>query len=380
VEAQREMAGFRLGSAAGVEIRIDVSWFVIFFLILWTLTLNVFPAEYPGAERATYIAMGLAATLLFFLSLLLHELAHALVARARGIEVEGITLFIFGGMARMRVESETPADEFLIAAAGPLASFALAAGFGALAWAGAQAGWPPAALGVARYLALINAVLAIFNLFPGFPLDGGRIFRAIVWKATGSLRRATRWAATGGRIFGLLLIAFGILNLFAGNVIGGMWMALIGFFLRMAAEAGYTQHVLRRALEGVRVADLMTPDPVTVAADLPLRDFVDELVLRGRHHSYPVVDDGRPLGIITLDHVRAIPREEWDRSTVTDAMLPADDDLLARPDESMLTLLERMGRGRSRVLVHRDGRLAGILTHSDVARWLQQARLLGTDD
>jgi Zn-dependent protease len=374
------MGGFRLGSVLGMEIRIDYSWFVIFFLILWTLTLNVFPASYPGMADSTYAVMGLTATLLFFSSIVVHELSHSVVAQARGIPVAGITLFIFGGMAHTRMESETPGDEFAIAVAGPIASFAIAAFFWMVAWLGQQAGWPMAVIGVATYLAFINLVLAIFNLFPGFPLDGGRIFRSAVWKYTGSLRRATRYAAAGGKLFGALLIVLGLLNLFAGNLIGGMWFILIGWFLRMAAGASYAHHILRRTLQGVRVGDAMTPDPQTVTPDLPIRQFVEDFVFDGRHHSYPVVADGRPLGIITLDRIKGIPRQEWEDRNVADAMLPAADDALVQAEEPMQDVMEKlMGSKISRVLVMQNGELVGILTHTDIARWLQRAQLLEQD-
>jgi Zn-dependent protease/predicted transcriptional regulator len=368
------MGGIRLGSVLGFEIRIDYSWFIIFFLILWTLVFGIFPATAPELAPATYLLMGTVATLLFFASLLAHELAHSLVARAKGIPVEGITLFIFGGMAHTRMDFEEPRDELEVAGVGPLSSLAIAALFYLAYWVGMQAGWGSPVTAVAYYLAYINLVLAVFNLFPGFPLDGGRLLRAALWKRTGDPRRATRHATTGGKILGYLLIGFGILNLFAGNLIGGLWLIFIGWFLRTAAEASYEQFVVRRALAGVRAAQVMTPHPYRVPAAISLQQFVDEHVFRGRHQSYPVVDDERPVGIITLERVKQVSREDWGTRTVSDAMVPVDDQTLVRPEERMEDVLESLGRSPvRRVLVMRQGELLGIITQSDVARWLMRA-------
>ena len=214
----------RLGSILGFEIRVDLSWLLIFFLILWTLTVNLFPFNYPGLPGNTYIIMGIAGTLLFFTSLILHELSHSLVAKAKGIPVEGITLFAFGGVSRTRMEAETPGDEFQIAGVGPLTSLLLAGIFALISYFGQQAGWNIVITGVASYLSGINILLAVFNLLPGFPLDGGRLFRSIVWKITNNLQTATRVASTGGRLLGFGLIAWGFWQLFSPvpNLFGGL--------------------------------------------------------------------------------------------------------------------------------------------------------------
>jgi Zn-dependent protease/predicted transcriptional regulator len=368
--------GFRLFSIFGIEIRIDYSWFVIFFLVLWTLTRGAFPTSLPDQPPGAYIAMGLAGTLLLFASLLAHELSHSLVARSRGIEVEGITLFIFGGMARTGADFESPGDEFLIAGVGPLSSLIIAAAFWALATLGDMAGAPATVTTVAGYLATINIVLAVFNLFPGFPLDGGRLFRAIVWKATGDRRRATRYATTGGKVFGFMLLGLGILNMFAGNVVGGLWLVFIGWFVRTTAEASYTQYVLRQSLQGVRARDAMTPAPSTVPAELSLQQFLEEQIMHGRHHSFPVVRDDRTVGLITLEGVRAVPRTEWAERAVGDAMIPISDALVVRPGDDMVAVLEKIGSAPSRrLLVMQDGELHGILSSTDITRWLERQRL-----
>jgi Zn-dependent protease/predicted transcriptional regulator len=370
------MRGFRLGSILGFEIRIDYSWFIIFFLILWTFGFGVFPAVHPGQQPAIYMAMAAVGTLLFFASLVAHELAHSLVARRKGVHVSGITLFIFGGMAHATMEFEEPADEFQIAGVGPLSSLAIAGVFYLIGWVGREAGWSVAVVGVASYLAFINVALALFNLLPGFPLDGGRLFRAVAWKYTGDLRKATRWATSGGKVLGYLLIALGLVNFFAGNLIGGLWLVFIGWFMRSAAEASYLQLLLRRSLEGVRVADTMTPDPYTVPAGISVEEFVDAHVFRGRHQAYPVLDEGRPVGIITLERVKQVPREEWPQRTVGQAMAPTDERAVVRPDETMDRVLDRLSESDTgRVLVARDGSLVGIITRADVARWLERVQL-----
>ena len=371
------MRGIRLGSVFGFEIRLDYSWFIIFFLILWTLTFGVFPAAAPDLAGSTYILMGGVATVLFFASLLAHEISHSRVARAKGIPVEGITLFIFGGMAHTRMEAEQPGDEFAIAGVGPLASFIIAALFLALHQLGLRLGWGPAVNEVNRYLGFINLVLAVFNLLPGFPLDGGRLFRAVAWKATGDLRKATRWATNGGKILGYLLMGLGLLQFFAGAAIGGLWLVFIGWFVRNAADMSFRQHVLRESLDGIAARDVMSPDPQAAPAGMSIRRFIEEYIIEGRHRAYPVVEDGRPVGIITLDRVKQVPKEKWDSHTLSDVMRPLDDDLVVSPDAPMTAVLDRFGRSdRGRILVARNGELRGIITRADLARWIERGELL----
>ncbi|MDX1673615.1 MAG: site-2 protease family protein [Longimicrobiales bacterium] len=369
------MRGIRLGSVFGLEIRIDYSWFIIFFLILWTLAGGVFPQEVQEAGTGVHVAMGVAGTILFFVSLLAHEISHSLVAQRRDIPVEGITLFIFGGMAHTRMEAEDPGDEFVIAGVGPLASLVIAGLFGLAGWAGRAAGLGPEYTAVADYLAYINVALAVFNLLPGFPLDGGRLFRAAVWKLTDDLRKATRWATTGGKTLGYALIGFGLLQLFGGGGGGGLWLIFIGWFVRTAAESSFRQHVLRQSLEDVAVRELMTPDPETVPADLSLQEFVDDRVMSGAHRAYPVVQDSAPVGMIALDQVKDIPRDHWPDRTVGDVM--TGDPETVSPDANMADVLERLGgREGIRLLVLEDGELVGLVTRGDLTRWIERAELL----
>ncbi|HUF68465.1 MAG TPA: site-2 protease family protein [Longimicrobiales bacterium] len=371
------MNGFRIGSIFGFEIRIDLSWFIILFLIIWSFSVAVFPQALPGLTTTTYLIMGVSGAIIFFVSLLAHELSHSLVAKAKGIEVESITLFVFGGMARTKSEATSPGDEFQIAGVGPLSSLAIAA----LLWGGARL-WTSTGGGaevaiVLDYLAFLNFVLAVFNMLPGFPLDGGRVFRSIVWKFTGSLDRATKVATTGGRWLGWMLIGLGILQVFQGLTMPGLWMVFIGWFLRNAAESSYQQHRIRDVLAGVRADQTMSPSPQTVPADATLQRMMDEVFMRSRYVAFPVVDGAETIGLVTLHQLREVPREKWADTTVRDMMLPLDPSLVVAPEENMMVVMDRLRSSAARrVVVMQDGRLVGIITARDVTHWLERARQL----
>jgi Zn-dependent protease len=300
------MKDYRIGSVAGFEIRVDLSWVVLFVLLVWTFATSAFPASVPGLGLATYLVMAFATTALFFASLLAHELSHAFAARAKGIHVGGITLFILGGVAHLRGEARTPGHEFLIAIVGPLASFALGLVFGLGWYAGARAGVTPALTAILAHLAVMNVLLAVFNLLPGFPLDGGRVFRAAAWHFTGDLGRATRMAATGGRWLGFILMGLGIAQVFLrGDLVQGLWLVFIGWFVSAAAVASLRQHQLATALEGATAREVMTPNPESVHPDLALSELISDHFLRSRYEGFPVVEDGRPVGLVTLRQVKA---------------------------------------------------------------------------
>ena len=372
------MPGIRLGAVLGFEIRIDYSWFVIAFLVLWSLSAGVFPARLEGLSAVSYFVMGTLGTLLFFVSLLAHELSHSVVARTRGVEVAGITLFVFGGMAHTKGEASNPEDELAIAGVGPLCSLVLAGIFWVLVRLGGALGWYEPVLVVGEYLALINLVLALFNLLPGFPLDGGRLFRALVWRRTGDLTVATRWATNGGKALGYGLMGLGALQTLAGGVVGGLWMVFIGWFLRTAALTSFEQHLLSGVLTHLTARHIMTPDPSTVEPDLSLQSLVENRLLREPHQGYPVLSGREVMGLITLGHVRAVPRERWSTTTVRDVMTRADQVTLA-PDATLERVLESMsGSGLQRVLVvDPQAGLVGVISASDVSRWLQKERALG---
>jgi Zn-dependent protease/CBS domain-containing protein len=370
--------GIRLGAVAGFEISLDYSWFVIFFLLLVSFSGGVFPAGLPGLEHTQYLLMGMVGTVLFFASLLFHELAHAFVARRHGIEVEGITLFIFGGVARTSREPTSPGDEFLIAGVGPLASFVLSLFFYGIAVSAGIFGWGQIVALVAGYLGLLNLVLAIFNLVPGFPLDGGRLLRATIWKGTGSFRGATRVATLVGRIFGWVVMVLGIFNfLWNRDLIGGLWLVFIGWFLEHSARASYDQVLLQEMMSPLTAREAMSPEPETVAPDLPVDDLVHDYFLRRPYNSFPVTEDGIVLGIVTLGQVKHLSKEEWKENRVSDVMSPLHETVLVDPDTPMTVVLERMRVTASgRVLVAREWELLGIISSADIARWLDRVSLI----
>lgn len=372
------IAGIRVARFFGFEIRLDLSWFVVFLLVLWTFAEAEFPRISPGQSGGVYAVMAAVGALLFFGSVLLHELAHSAMARARGIPVEGITLFIFGGMARIRSDAENPKDEFLITVVGPLSSALIGLILLGLARAGQAWGAPEPVTVVAAYIATLNFILAVFNLIPGFPLDGGRLLRSAVWYLSNDVRKATRWATYTGRVFGFLLIGYGILQLFYGRFVGGMWLIFIGWFLSQAAEASYRQLILRRILEGVRAAEAMSRTPETVRPDLPLRDLVEDYFLRRRYSTFPVEDQtGQLLGLITLSQVKEIPRDRWPATRVREVMMPVCEAVTVRPTDTLADVVGKLeGEGVGRALVVENGRLEGVISRADVAQWLDRYQKL----
>lgn len=372
----RTAGGIRLGSVLGFEIRIDLSWFVIFFLVFWSLAVAVFPQQYPDLSGRTHFLMGAAGTLLFFSSLLAHELSHSIVSRAKGIPVAGITLFMFGGMAMATREPDTPVDEMLVAGIGPVTSLALAGLFHLLGLLAAASGWGDPLVGVASYLAFINLALAVFNLVPGFPLDGGRVFRAMVWKATGDKAKATRWAVGGGRAFGTLLMVLGAIQALSGSPVGGLWFVFIGWFLRNLAGTSLQQQLLHDLLSGFVASDLMSPQPEVVSSRMPLEQLVHEHFMRLRYGSYPVMDEGQLAGMVTLEGVKSIPADERQHLRVGNAMVPLAECAVIEPGTTVEQALQEMNRPRAggRALVVEHGQLVGIISASDVSRWIQRLR------
>jgi Zn-dependent protease len=356
---------FHLFTVSGFKIRLDASWFVLAVLVTWSLATSFFPAVMPNFSRTTYWLLGAGGALGLFFSIVVHEVSHAIVARRNAIPMRGITLFIFGGVAEMDAEPPSAGSEFRMAAAGPLASFAIG---GLLLAVSAFLPLPRPLTALFGYLATINIVLAIFNLVPAFPLDGGRILRAALWHRWQNLRRATRAAAGVGSLFGLLLILGGVYLLIAeGEFVGGMWMALIGLFVRNAAAASYQQVLLRRALEGEPVRAFTRGDPVTVQSWLSVQSLVDDVVYRHQHRLYPVVDDGRLTGCVSVDDVKSLPREDWRHRTVRDIARACSIENTIHPDADALDALHAMRRGkRSRMVVAENGTLVGILSMKDL--------------
>ena len=363
---------FELGRIAGIRIGVNWSWLVVFALIVWTLDATIFPDSNPGLSDGTYLAMAIAAAVLFFVSLLLHELGHALVAQREGVEIEGITLWLFGGVAKFKSMFPSAGAEFRIAVAGPLVSLAIGVFFVLVAWI---ADLPEAVDGVVGYLGYINLALLVFNLIPAIPLDGGRVLRSILWQVKGDFPWATIVAADISRVFAYLLIGLGLAEVFFLNSFAGVWLAFIGWFLLQAAGAEARYLATRQALGGLRVRDLMVRDPVTVAPDLSLGRFMDEVVWPHRYTSYPVVDDGRAVGLLPFRSVAQVPRAEWDGRSVRDVMLPLEDVPELTEEDDLVDALAKLGSsGAGRGLVVEDGRLAGLLSLTDLSRALEIGR------
>jgi Zn-dependent protease/predicted transcriptional regulator len=368
---------WRVGRIAGVEVRVDSSWVVIALLITYSMYLR-FSVLYPELSGVGAVGLGIVATGLFFGSVLVHELAHALVAQARGIRVQDITLFLFGGATRARVESRGPGDEFLIALVGPLTSGLLAALFGIIAGLGGDVLSRPLA-GTFSYLAWTNLLLAGFNLVPGFPLDGGRLLRSAIWRATGSLSRATSIASVSGQAVGWLLVAGGVAFLLAGDLAGGIWFAFIGWFLVQAARSSYQELQLQQLLRGVEAEEVMAGDLVRISPELSLQDAVDNYFMAYDHSAFPVQEQGHTIGLLTLRGVRRVPREQWPTRRVRELMVPLSDQVVVAPDARMDQVLGKLQDGEAgRVLVVQHDQVVGIITPSDLARWLRQSRTLQT--
>lgn len=368
--------GIFLFRVFGIEVHADLSWFLIFALITLSLAYGYFPSQLPGLLPSTYLVAGLVASLLFFSSILLHELSHSVVAKRLGIEVPSITLFLFGGVSQLRDEPSDPQKELAITIAGPLMSFALAFVFG-LVWFFVRSAEATPISQTFLWLSWINFALAVFNLMPGLPLDGGRVLRAFLWWRHGSIERATRTASRAGKALAMLLILGGFLMVFYGNW-GGIWLILIGMFLRSAAEASYQDLVLKRALQDARVAQAMIPDVQTVPPDITLREFVDEHVLRHGFRGFPVREGDEVLGVISLDQVKGAPREVLDGSTVREHMVRLSPRVTTSPEAPLVDALRRMSAsGVGRLLVLEDGELIGMITKEGLLRFVEARRVLG---
>ncbi len=391
--------GLRLGRIAGIEIHADWSLLVIFVLIASSLAMGLFPEWHPDWGLGLIWATALGASVALFASVLVHELSHALVGRAWGIAVRRITLFVFGGVAQMEQEPPNWRAEFWMAIIGPVTSAVLgflcflAAGF-SISPAAGEFEDPAqlfATLGVGgtllMWLGQVNFVLAAFNLVPAFPLDGGRVLRALMWAISGDFRRATRWASGAGQAFAWFLIATGVamilgarIPFLGGGLVGGLWLAFIGWFLNNAAALSYRQLLVREALRDVPVARLMLTQIATVPPDLPVSELVDRYLLRSDQRAFPVVADGRLEGMVCLHEVRKLDRAAWDRTAVRDIMIPADKLASAGPDEGAGDVLSRLaGRNLNQLPVLEDGRVRGLVRREDILKWLALYADLGVE-
>jgi Zn-dependent protease/CBS domain-containing protein len=366
----------------GIPIEINFSWFIIFFLVTWTLAVSVFPSSgyMQGLPTITYWIAAIIASFFFFSSLLLHELSHSYVAIKNNLPIKGITLFVFGGVAHLSKEPQTPGTEFKMAVAGPLCSISLSFVFAVLAQLFQNIGLPAAIVVITQYLSWINLMVCVFNLVPGFPLDGGRILRSALWSITGDLKRATLIASTFGKLFAYLLMGFGII-LFATykDFISGIWLILIGFFLQEAASTSYRQVAFKKYLNGVKVQGIMSTNVVTVSEDLTLASLVDDYFFKYRFTSFPVLSgEGDVKGLITIHAVKDVPRKLWASTKVNEAMVPLKRDLVVSPYADIFDALTQMaGNGVGRLLVTQDGKLIGIISQRDIMRLFEVRENLG---
>lgn len=366
----------RLGQVAGIRVGVNWSVLVIFLLITIGLAGGRFPAFYPDRGTAAYIAAGLVAGLVFLASLLAHELSHAVVARRNDVEVEGITLWMLGGVANLTGRARNPGAELRISGVGPLVSLALAAAFFAVMLGLEAVGVTGLVIGILRWLALINLVLAVFNLFPAAPLDGGRVLTAFLWRRRGDRHSAALTAARAGRAFGLALVGLGFVLFVTG--FGGIWFVLLGGFLAIVASAEEKQLQMEQAVGDVLVRDVMTPEPTAAPADLTVAEFLEDYVFRHRFSSFPLVEqDGRPVGLVTLNRVKQVPPDQRSEVAVRDVACSGDDLVQVAPDEPLPEVLQRLqgcSDGRA-VVVDDHRRVVGILSPSDISRHLQMIDL-----
>jgi Zn-dependent protease/CBS domain-containing protein len=352
----------------GIPIRLHFSWFVIFGLITWALATRYFPQVAPELSQSTNWIRGAVAALMLFLSVTIHELSHSIVARGYKIPISSITLFIFGGVAQMDKEPSSPKIEMNMALAGPFSSYVLALIFYVIY---KSAGDLQGLKAIFLYLFQINLILATFNLIPGFPMDGGRVLRAVLWERSGDYLSATRKASRTGQFFGLFFIFLGLLSLFTGYM-GSLWFLLIGWFLYTAAQASYQQATTKGFLADSRVKDVMVDDIITVSLDLPLTEVINSYFLRHGYGGFPVTDGQKIVGLISLKEIKGVPEDKWNSTRVEEVMQKFDDSLTVSEEDEVSSVFEKMVReNKGRLLVIRDGRLRGLITRSGIARYLQ---------
>src|SRR6266699_3793062 len=370
---------FRIGKIAGIDIDIHVSWIIILVLLTVSLAAGWFPQLFPGWSTATYWVVGLISSLLLFVSVLLHELAHSLVARRRGLPVKSITLFIFGGVSNIEREPTSPGIEFQMALVGPLASLVI--GVICLLLQLPLRGSNSPLEGILFYLAVTNILLGVFNLIPGFPLDGGRVLHSIVWRLTGNMRQAMRVASLTGQLIAYLFILLGIWLFFAGSILNGLWFGFIGWFLLSAAQSANTQVMLTSVLRGVTVGEVMNPKPATVPANISLQQLVDAYFLPGGLRYALVMQADQLVGLMTLSDNRHIPREQWGQVPVSTAMIPLARLHVVTPQQSLSDVLPLMaGRDVNQLPVVEHGALVGILSRDAIVQYLEVRRSLGVEN
>ena len=368
---------YRLGKIMGIPIYLHISWFIIFALVIWSLSFFVFPQEFPNWDRSLYWVVGIVTTILFFASVVFHELAHSWFSLRQGIPVRSITLFVFGGVARISRESPKPLEELTMAAAGPISSLVLAGVFSLFWWLVGPYSEPIKAM--TGWLIYINIALAAFNLIPGFPLDGGRVLRAILWQSSSNYKKATRLASKIGQGVAYAFIVYGIVRAVAfQDLFGGIWLAFIGWFLENAASSSFQQAMLREALKGLTVRDVITRDCVSVPQENTLKQVAQEHIIPSGRSCFMATDGFRLSGIITLRDIKAIPQSQWENTTLKQAMTPINELQTARMEDAATETLDRMDQEEINQLpVVDNGNLIGIVTRENLIRFIRTRSELG---
>ena len=368
----------RIGKIAGIDIYIHVSWIIILVLLTVSLAIGWFPQLYPGQSTATYWIVSLIAALLLFVSVLLHELAHSLVARRRGLPVKNITLFIFGGVSNLEQEPKDPGIEFQVAVVGPLTSLLI--GVVCFLLQLPLRGTNSPLEEILFYLAVTNLLLGLFNLIPAFPLDGGRVLRSLIWKISGSMRQATRAASITGQVIAYLFILLGIWLLFTVSILDGIWLGFIGWFLLSSAQSANSQVMLASVFNSVTVGEVMNPKPMTVPANISLQQLVDAYFLPGGLRYALVMQNDQLVGLITLSDIRHIPREQWGQVLVSYTMIPLERLHVVSPQQTLSDVLPLMaGRDVNQLPVVQNGTPVGIVSRDAIVQYLEVRRGLGLD-
>jgi Zn-dependent protease/predicted transcriptional regulator len=362
---------FHLFKILGFKVRIDISWFFIFALVTWSLASGFFPSAYKNLPTVAYWIMGFVSAVGLFVSIVLHEFSHSIIARRYGIPMKGITLFLFGGVAEMEDEPPSPKAELAMAVAGPAMSIGLGLLFFGLSILARNGNAPTPVFGVLRYIGFMNGMLAAFNFIPAFPLDGGRVLRSIIWNSNNDLVRATKITSMIGRVFGFLLIGFGVISLFLANFIAGMWWFLIGLFLSNAARASYRQLLIKKALAGQKVDRFMKKNPVTVPSSISVRELVENYIYEYHFKLFPVVENGKLVGCVTTKTLTSLPKSEWDKTPVAQITVNCSKENSVEAGTDAAEVLKLMSRsGQSRLMVTRNGVLEGVITLKDLLEYV----------
>jgi len=367
----------RLGKIMGIPVRIHYTLWLVFVLIAWSLAYGYMPHQYPGLSPVTYWTIGIASAIVLFASVLIHELSHSYIAKKNGLPIARITLFFFGGVSEMTEEPQDAGLEVRMAAAGPLMSFMIAGVLGGFWYIGQAAGVPIVVTATVGYGALINAVLGAFNLLPAFPLDGGRVFRGSLWKHSKNLVGATRTATRVSEGLSLLMMLGGFVAIIFGDFVDGIWIVVLGWFIKSGAETSLRQTLIGETLTGLTVGSIMTQGVLTVSPDITVQQLVSDYFLVHPHAGYPVMKDGRLLGLVTLQSARAIPKEQRITETVAQAMIPLERAPMIQPGVSALDALQKMARERVEMILVTEGdRLLGVVTRDDLMKTIQTRQQL----